>query len=109
GLSLQYDVRDDERAGNRTPPGSNHRHADRGVSIDRRLHFLRIDLQPSDVDDAAPSTEEVIAVAPPFHHIARVDEAVVVGERRVFLAQIADGVACGTQPKRTIVDSDVDI
>src|SRR6266850_6753529 len=109
GLSLQDDVGGDERTGNGTSPGPHHRHADRRVPVDRRLDFLRVDLQSSDVDDAAPSTEEVVPVAAAFHHVAGVDEAFIVGERGLLLAEIADRVARGTDPQRTILDFDLHI
>src|SRR2546427_9939528 len=81
GLSFQNDVCGDERTGNGTSRGPHHRHPYGRMPVDRRLDFLRVDLQPSDVDDAAASAEEVVPVSAAFHHVARVDEAFIIGER----------------------------
>src|SRR6266513_3056062 len=63
GLCLQDDIRGDERPGHGAFPGSYPRHADRWMPVDRRFDFLRIDLQATDVDEAAAPAEEVVPVA----------------------------------------------
>src|SRR5437867_3126274 len=70
GLSVQDDVRGDERAGNGTSPGTHHRHPYRRVPVDRRLDFLGVDLQSSHVDEAVPPAEEVVPIAAALHHVA---------------------------------------
>src|SRR2546426_1840525 len=109
GLCVQDDVGGDERTGDRTFSRLHPRHSYRRVSVDRRLDFLRVDFQSSDVDDAVPSTEEVVAVAAAFHHVAGVDEAVITCERGAILADVRDRVPRGTDPQRPIVDFDFDI
>ena len=79
------------------------------MSVDRRLHFLRVDLQSSYVDDAAPSTEEVVPVAAAFHHVTGVDEAVIVGDRGMLFAGEANRVARGTDSQRTLGDVDLHV
>src|SRR5580704_16226544 len=63
GLAFQDDVGGDQRSDDGTPGGPHHRHSYRRVAVDRRFDFLRVDLQHSNVDDAAPSTQEVVPVA----------------------------------------------
>src|SRR3989442_4888293 len=109
GLCLQDDVCGDERTGDGTSRGPHHRHADRRMSVDRRFDFFRIDLQSADVDDAVPSTEEVVPVAAAFHHVARVDEAFIIGEGGTLLAEIADGITRGTDTQRAVVDFELNV
>src|SRR5438093_3071273 len=109
GLSLQDDVGGDERTGDWTSPRPHHRHADRRVPVDRRLDFLRVDLQSSDVDEAAPATEEVVPAAAAFHHLAGADKAFTIGERGVVLADIAGRIPRGTDPQRAFDDLDLHV
>ncbi len=109
GLFVQHHVGGDERTGDGTSPGSHHGHADGRVSVDRGLDFLRVDLQSSDVDEAAPAAEEVVPVAAALHHVAGVDEAFLIGEHGIVLAEIADGIPRGTDPQRTLDDLDLHV
>ena len=79
------------------------------MPVDRRFDFLRIHLQAADVDEAAPSTEEVVPLAAAFHHVAGVDEAVCIGERGAFLTEIPNCIPRGPDPQRPIIDADLDI
>src|SRR3989454_11068197 len=74
------------------------------MAVDHRLNLLGVDLQPADIDDSAPATEEVVAVAASFHDVASVDEALMVHERGAVLVDIAEGGAGGTHPQRPIFD-----
>src|SRR5262249_50192429 len=48
--------------------------------------------------------QEVVAVTAEFHDVAGVNEAVVVHERRTFLADIAERGPPGTDAQRTVLD-----
>src|SRR5437879_3557632 len=74
------------------------------MAVDHRLNLLGVDLQPADIDDSAPATEEVVAVLASFHDVAGVDEALMVHERRAVLVDIAEGGAGGTNPQRPVFD-----
>src|SRR5437867_1321859 len=76
------------------------------MPVDRRLDFLRVDLQAADVDEAAAPAEKVVPVAAAFHHVAGVDEAVVIAERGV-VAERAGRTSRGTEPQRTVLDFDL--
>ena len=58
------------------------RHPHLGMPVDHGLDLLGMNLQPADIDDAAAPADEVIAVAAQLDHVAGVDEAFGVGERR---------------------------
>ena len=74
------------------------------MAVDDGLNFLGVDLQPTDIDDSAPSTKEVITVTAPLHNVASVDKALTVDKGQSFLAEIADRGPRGTDPKRTVHD-----
>ena len=52
------------------------------MAVDHRLDLLRMHLQPADIDDAVAPADEVVALAAQLDHVAGVDEAVGVAERR---------------------------
>src|SRR5262245_4663989 len=62
GLLREDDIGGDEGTCDRASARPHHRHADGRMTVDRRLDFLRVDLQSADVDDAAAPAEEVVAV-----------------------------------------------
>src|SRR5207247_10083877 len=103
-LALQDDIGDDQRTGDRASPRPNDRHSHGRVAVDDGLNFLGVDLQPTDIDDSAPSTKEVITVTAPLHNVASVDKALTVDKGQSFLAEIADRGPRGTDPKRTVHD-----
>ena len=51
-----------------------------GMPIDDRLDFFGMNLQAADIDDAAAAAGEDIAIAAPLHHVAGIDEAVVIAQ-----------------------------
>ena len=53
-----------------------------GLPVDDGFDLLGMNLQAADIDDAAAAADEMIAIAAQLHHVAGVDKAVVVGERR---------------------------
>src|SRR5881628_1701483 len=73
------------------------------MPVDRRLDFFRVDLQTADVDEAAAPAEEVVPVTTAFHHVAGVDEAVVIAERGV-VAERAGRTPSGAEAQRTVLD-----
>src|SRR5437667_2827074 len=103
-LSFQDYVRDDQRTSNGASPRPNDRHSHGRVAVDDGLDFFGVDLQPTDIDDSALSTKEVVAVTASLHDVAGVDKALTVDEGRVFLAEIADRSPRGTDPERTVLD-----
>src|SRR5205809_5828461 len=103
-LAFQDDIGDDQRTSNGASPRPNDRHSHGRVAVDDGLNFFGVDLQPTDIDDSALSTKEVVAVTASLHDVAGVDKAFTVVEGRVFLAKIADRGPRGTDPKRTVLD-----
>src|SRR2546421_6551636 len=89
GLGVQHDVGDHERARDRALPRSHERHPNAWVAVDDRLDLFRMDLQAADVDDAAPTADEVVAIAPSLEHVCRVDEPVGVHESLGLIAEVA--------------------
>src|SRR5947208_2251746 len=80
GLGVQHDVGHHEGARDRVFPRSHERHPNAWVGIDDRFDLLRMDFQTADVDDAAPTADEVIAISAALEHVCRVDEPVAVSE-----------------------------
>ena len=48
-----------------------------GMAVDHGFHFLGIDLEAADIDDAAAPADEIIAVAAQFHHVAGIHPAIL--------------------------------
>src|SRR5207247_7382903 len=103
-LAFQDDIGDDQRTSNGASPRPNDRHSHGRVAVDDGLDFFGVDLQPTDIDDSALSTKEVVAVTASLHAVSGVDKALTVDEGRVFLAEIADRSPRGTDPERTVLD-----
>ena len=58
------------------------------MPVYHRFNFLGMNFQSTDIDDTAPPSNKVIAVATQFHHIAGVDKAVQVDQRGYVPAYI---------------------
>ena len=58
------------------------------VPVDDGFDLLGMNLQAADIDDAAAPADEVVAVAAQLDHVAGVDEAIGVGQRRGASADI---------------------
>src|SRR6478752_665719 len=72
----QDNVRNDNGTCDRTSMRPDTRHSNSGMAVDLRLHFLRIDLQSSNVDHTAPSSEEVVTVTTAFHNVTGIDKTI---------------------------------
>jgi hypothetical protein len=70
------DIRDHNRAGDRTAARLGARHAHVRMAVDDGFDLLGMNLQTADIDDAASPADEVITVTAEFHHIAGVDKSV---------------------------------
>src|SRR5439155_16550618 len=103
-LAFQDHIRDDERTSDGASLRPNDRHSHGRVAVDDGLNFFGVDLEPTDIDDSALSTKEVVAVTASLHDVAGVDKAFTVDEGRAFLAEIADRGPRGTDPERTVLD-----
>src|SRR6516162_607890 len=79
-LGLHDNVGNDDRACNRVLSRFHKRHLHTRMAVDHRLDLFRMDLPAADVDDPAPSADEIIPVAAQLKHIPRVYKAVLVGE-----------------------------
>src|SRR5206468_3820582 len=77
-LAVDDDVGDDERSGDRAAPRPDAGHADGRVTGDHRLDLLGVHLLAADVDDAAPTTEEVVALTASLDDVAGIHEALVI-------------------------------
>ena len=62
-------------------------------AVQHRLDLLRMHLGAADVDDAAAPADEKTAIAAHLDHVAGVDEALRVGERRRVVAEQAQRAA----------------
>src|SRR4051812_29854893 len=100
GRAAQHHRGGDPRTRERTPSRPHHRHADRRMAVDGRLDFLRVDLEPADVDDAVAPAQEVVPIAAPFDDVARIDEAVLAGDRAAFFTEIGGGGSRRSNPER---------
>src|SRR2546426_1103224 len=72
------------------------------MAIDHRLDFLGMDLQSADIDDAAASPDEIIALTAQLQEIAGVHEAFGIEQRRAFGSEIMAGGAGRADSKRTV-------
>ena len=84
------------------------RHLNLRMTIDHRFDFLRMDLQASDIDDAIPPADEIIAVAAQFEHVAGIDEAVRVREMLGLCADVAGamrGERIRSEPSSTFIST----
>src|SRR5262249_32028460 len=63
-----------------------------------------MDLQPADVDDPVPSSDEVVAATAEVDHIPGVDEPILTGERRALVAQVAQPVSPRANAQRAVLD-----
>src|ERR1700686_4487401 len=86
---FQNDIRNDDRAGDRILLRPHQRYSYLRVPIDDRLDLLGVNLQSADIDDAAAAAGEGVTIAAPLHHVAGIDEAVVIAQRRMLRAEIA--------------------
>ncbi len=78
------------------------------MPIDHGLDLFRVNLQAADIDDAALAPDKEITVAAPLHHIAGIDEALRVEERRAPRAHIARRGARRTNAQRAVDDFHLD-
>src|SRR6058998_634953 len=106
-LAVDDDVGDDERSGDRAAPRPDAGHADGRVTGDHRLDLLGVHLLAADVDDAAPTTEEVVALTASLDDVAGIHEALVIAQGDVF-AEVAAGGPRRANPQRTVLDLDLD-
>src|SRR2546421_3625176 len=105
-FAVDDDVGDDQRPGDGTAPRPDTGHADGRMTGDHRLDLLGVHLLASDIDDAGPTTEEVVALTAPLHDVASVHEALAIAQRDVF-AEIAAGGPRRADAQRTILDRDL--
>ena len=77
------------------------------MPVDHRLDLFGMNLQAADIDDAAAAAGESVTVAAQFHDVAGIDEAVLVGERRVG-ADIARCRARRADAQRAVLDFHLD-
>ena len=95
-LVAQHHVGEDERARDRILAREHAARADRLMRVERRLDLFRVNLGAADIDDAAAPADKIEPVAAPLDHVAGVDEAVLVGERRRSGAEKAQSATVGT-------------
>ena len=81
-------VGDHDRAGDRTAPRFSARHPHCRMPVYHRFNLLRVNLQSTYIDDAAPSPNKVVAVTPQFHHIAGINKTIRIDQRGCVLADI---------------------
>ncbi len=74
------------------------------MPVDHFLNFLGMHLLAADLYDAVPTTNEVVAVAAQFHHVAGVNEPVCI-DQDFAVAEIAGRYACRTDPQRTVLNA----
>src|SRR5579862_7711593 len=87
-IGFQHDVGNHDRAGDGIFLWPHQRHSYLWVPVDDRLDLLGVNLQASDIDDAAAPAGEDVAIAAPLHHIAGIDETVAVAQH-MLRAEIA--------------------
>src|SRR5438128_3781948 len=103
GDRLELDVRDDERAGDRTLSCAHARHPHARMAVQHRFDFLGMDLEPADVDDAAAAADEVVTLTASLDHVSGVHEAVGAEQRLVARVEIAARGAPRTNAKRAVL------
>src|SRR5580692_12282772 len=88
-IGFQHDVGNHDRAGDRALLWPHQRHSHLWMPVDHRLDLLGMNLQSTDIDDAAAAAGKNVAIAAPLHHVTGIDETVAVAQRRVLRAEIA--------------------
>jgi hypothetical protein len=73
------------------------------MAIDHSLDFFGVDLQPTDINDAASASDEVAAAVAPFDHVAGVHEPVLIAQRALF-TQIAQRGPRRSDAERSVVE-----
>src|SRR3954468_21347161 len=72
------------------------------MSIDDGLDLFWVDFQSADIDDAAPTTNEVMAFTALFHNIAGIDKSFGIEKCHVVAAKVAKSRTGRSDAKRTI-------
>ena len=94
----------DERAGDRVLAREDAARADRRVGVERRLDLFGMNLGAADVDDPAAPADEDITIAAALDHVAAVDEALGVVQRRRVRADVAQRRAVRFDAQRAVDD-----
>ena len=89
----QHDFGRDERAGDRVRLGEDARGAHDGEAVERRLDLLGMHLGAADIDDAVAPADEMTTPVAGFDHVAGVDEALGVNQRRRVGAEQSQSAA----------------
>src|SRR5436190_3403883 len=105
-LAVEDDVGDDQGSGDGAAPRPDAGHADGRVTGDHRLDLFGEHLLAADVDDTAPTTEEVVAVTASLHDVAGIHEALLIAQSGVF-AEVAAGGPRRADTERTVLDLDL--
>src|SRR5580693_1753729 len=107
-IGFQHDVGNHDRAGNRALLRPHQRHSHLWMPVDDRFDLLGVNLQSADIDDAAAAAGEDVAIAAPLHHVAGIDEAVMIAQACLLPTEIAFGRARRADAQRAIDELQLD-
>src|SRR6266851_3564082 len=103
-LFLQDNLGHDDRAREGILSRAHERHPHVRMPIDDRLDLFGMDLQAADIDDAAFSADEMVAIAAQLQHVAGVHESFMVCQRRNRAADILGRSSVRTYLQRSVYD-----
>src|SRR5580704_6723663 len=87
-FGFKHNVGNHDRAGDGISLRPHQRHSHLWMPVDDRLDLLGMNLQPTDIDDAAAAAGKDVTIAAPLHHVAGIDEAVTIAQARMLRAEI---------------------
>lgn len=102
-------VGDDERTRDGVLARPDKRHPDLRVPVDHSFDFLWMNFHSANTNYPIPSSDETVAVAAQFEHIACVYKAIGIGKDPSVLPEIADRSMRRPDPQRAILNLHLDL